>query len=150
MSGSTEAKEQSAISDGYNGDQRGRERTLQRDERRALMMAVARREQSPLGVASTKDGLSLNHKLTTTYTSSIGDGHSSHNDENAEESGGHNKEAPSVVSYHSVRDLAQFVKDLYGRYFFYLFYPLVILISAFRIPLRPYWLVDPLLDRQFA
>jgi hypothetical protein len=99
-----QATEHATTVDPSNQAEPEQEPQRQRRERRALM-AIARRDQSPLNAASAADALTLNHNPTTTYSSSaVG-----RDDEfRGKQASG------SVYSYRS-GDLSQFVKTDHGR-----------------------------------
>jgi hypothetical protein len=97
------------------------ERKRHREERRALMMTIARRDQPPLNATSTTDGLTLSHKPTTIYSNSMAEGDAGNNAGDAgntadgDDESGEQKQGPgSVYSFRS-SDLAQFVKNVHGR-----------------------------------
>lgn len=82
-----------------------------RDERiRRRFLGIPQREQSPFGSRFTDDNRTLSHTPTTEYAASLpGTGD---DDSAAKRRTG----SPSVYSYHSNRDISQFVKDVHGRY----------------------------------
>lgn len=69
-------------------------------------------DQPPLSPTSTTDNFTLSHVHTTDYTESVEE---TEYDKDGVPKGKRKTSASSVISYHSSRDGAQYVKIVHGR-----------------------------------